>query len=328
MARIVSTKPLSAAQREKLARFGDVACPPEGRRFSQAELFSALHDAVGLITFGARVDETLLEQAPHLKVASTASVGYDHFDLAAMRRRRILGAHTPHVLDDTVADLGMALMLAVARRIVELDGYVRRGEWKKGDEEVLYGVDVHHRTLGIVGMGRIGRALAKRAKFGFSMNILYHARSRHDDVEQAFGARYATLSDLLQTSDFVVLLTPLTPETENLMNQDMFRLMKPSSIFINLSRGKTVDEDALVQALREGWIRGAGLDVYRQEPIPPHHPFLSLPNVVCVPHIGSATQATRTAMLDLAIDNLIAVLEGRPKDAYIVPELKDLAGEG
>ncbi|MDI9260588.1 2-hydroxyacid dehydrogenase [Alicyclobacillus sendaiensis] len=328
MAKIVSTKPLSVAQREKLSRLGDVACPPEGRRFSQEELFSALHDAVGLITFGTRVDEALLEQAPSLKVASTASVGYDHFDLAAMRRRHVLGAHTPHVLDDTVADLGMALMLAVARRIVELDGYVRRGEWKKGDEEVLYGVDVHHRTLGIVGMGRIGRALAKRAKFGFSMNILYHARSRHDDVEQAFGARYAALPELLQDADFVVLLTPLTPDTENLMNEDRFRLMKRSAIFINLSRGKTVDEDALVHALREGWIRGAGLDVYRQEPVPPNHPLLSLPNVVCVPHIGSATRATRTAMLDLAIDNLVAVLEGRPKDAYIVPELKDLVEEG
>ncbi|WP_206832242.1 2-hydroxyacid dehydrogenase [Alicyclobacillus fructus] len=328
MATIVSTKPLSEAQKGKLARFGEIACPPEGERFSQAELFSALHDAVGLITFGTRVDETLLEQAPQLKVASTASVGYDHFDLAAMRRRRILGTHTPHVLDDTVADLGMALMLAVARRIVELDGYVRKGAWKKGDEEVLYGVDVHHRTLGIVGMGRIGRALAKRAKFGFSMNILYHARSRHDDVEQAFGARYADLPELLQNADFVVLLTPLTPETENLMNRDRFRLMKPGSIFINLSRGKTVDEDALVQALREGWIRGAGLDVYRQEPIPADHPLLSLSNVVCVPHIGSATQATRTAMLDLAIDNLIAALEGRPKDAYIVPELRDLVEEG
>ncbi|MBF8378894.1 D-glycerate dehydrogenase [Alicyclobacillus mali] len=328
MARIVSTKPLSMAQREKLARFGDVACPPEDRRFSQAELFAALQDAVGLITFGTRVDETLLEQAPSLKVASTASVGYDHFDLAAMRRRHILGAHTPHVLDDTVADLGMALMLAVARRIVELDGYVRGGEWKKGDEEALYGVDVHHRTLGIVGMGRIGRALAKRAKFGFSMNILYHARSRHDDVEQAFGARYADLPDLLHESDFVVLLTPLTPDTENLMNEERFRRMKPSAIFINLSRGKTVDEDALVQALREGWIRGAGLDVYRQEPVPSDHPLLSLSNVVCVPHIGSATQATRTAMLDLAIDNLIAVLDGRTKDAYIVPELRDLAQEG
>jgi gluconate 2-dehydrogenase len=255
-------------------------------------------------------------------------VGYDHFDLSAMRRHRVLGTHTPGVLDDTVADLAMALMLATARRIVELDGWVRGGRWANASGEELFGVDVHHRTLGIIGMGRIGAAVAKRAHFGFDMRVLYHSRTRHVTLEQSVPATYAALADLLAEADFVVLLTPLTPQTIGLMNAARFAQMKASAIFINLSRGKTVDEAALYEALATGQIRGAGLDVFATEPTPVDNPLLTLPNVVVVPHIGSATQVTRDGMEALAVSNLLAVLAERFDKASIVPELQDLVPPG
>lgn len=290
-------------------------------------LLEEMAKADALITGGLRIDETLLSQAKALRVVSTTSVGYDHFDIAAMRRHGVVGTHTPGVLDDTVADLAMALVLATARRIVELDGWVRQGRWTKGFDESLFGVDVHHRTMGILGMGRIGEAVARRAHYGFGMNVLYHSRSRHPHAEASVHAVYASFDELLRQSDFVVLLTPLTPATIGLMNRDAFAKMKPSAIFINVSRGKTVVEEDLFQALQSGQIRAAGLDVFVTEPTPTDNPLLSLPNVVASPHIGSATQATRDDMDRLAVDNLIAVLEGRFEDARIVPELQDLVKE-
>lgn len=325
--RILSTKPLRAAEKARLAAAGDVVCWEGEGLLPKSFLFDAIADVDALLTSGTRVDETLLASAPRLRVVSTSSVGYDHFDIPAMRKHRVLGTHTPGVLDETVADLAFALVLAAARRVVELDNYVRQGHWQRGDDEALYGVDVHHRTLGIVGMGRIGHAVARRARLGFGMNVLYHSRSRHEDVERELQAVYLDLPDLLAASDFVVLLTPLTKDTVGLMNREMFAKMQPSAIFINISRGKTVDESALYEALTSGRIRAAGLDVFEQEPIPQDHPLLKLQNVVALPHIGSATHATRDAMRQLAIDNLIAVIEGRMEDAKIVPELQDLAKE-
>jgi len=187
----------------------------------------------------------------------------------------------------------------------------------------LFGVDVHHATLGIIGMGRIGKAIAKRAKLGFDMNILYSSRTPKPELEEAFGAGYRSLDALLEQSDFVVLMTPLTPDTVNMMGAEQFRRMKPSAVFINASRGQTVDEAALVEALRSGTIRAAGLDVFREEPIPPDHPLLKLPNAVLVPHIGSATAQTRFNMAMLAAQNLVAAMRGdRPPN--LIPELKDL----
>ncbi|SDC50880.1 gluconate 2-dehydrogenase [Paenibacillus sp. UNCCL117] len=294
---------------------------------SREKLLSELGDAEGLLMpGGALINRELLERAPKLRAVSSISVGYNHFDLDAMKERRVIGTHTPYVLDDTVADLVLALMLSAARRIPELDTYVKRGQWQKGQglpEDAHFGVDVHHRTVGIIGMGRIGEAIAKRAVHGFGMKLHYYNRSRKPEAEQQYGAVYSTLEEVLSVSDFVVLMTPLTPETEHMIRKEHFALMKRSAIFINASRGQTVDEAALVEALQNGVIRGAGLDVFDPEPPRADHPFFTMPNVVTLPHIGSATHATRFDMAMLGARNLVAVLTGEG-EAHVVPELKHL----
>jgi glyoxylate/hydroxypyruvate/2-ketogluconate reductase len=287
------------------------------------QFIAELQTVEGLLTAGGRIDAELLNHAPNLKVVSNISVGYNNLDLVAMRARRVMGTNTPAVLDETVADLVMGLVLATARRIPELDRYVKEGNWKKGNDAELFGLDVHHATMGIVGMGRIGEAVATRAKLGFHMNVLYHNRTRKESVEQSLGVRYVPLNELLQESDFVVLMLPLTPETTKLMGADEFARMKETAIFINASRGQTVDEEALIIALQTGKIRGAGLDVFLQEPTDPDNPLLKMPNVVTVPHIGSATTKTRFDMAMLAAQNLVkAVLGEEPPN--LVEELKGI----
>lgn len=288
---------------------------------TRGELRQRLAKAEGFLTSGRRIDEDLLEAAPNLKVVSTISVGYNHFDIDAMKRFGVIGTHTPYVLDDTVADLTFTLMLGTARRVAELDHYVREGQWKRGDGENLFGVDVHHGTLGIIGMGRIGEAVAKRARFGFDMKVQYYNRSRKQEAEQKYEAAYVGLNELLATSDFVVMLAPLTEDTKDMMGREQFALMKSSAIFINVSRGATVDEEALCEALANGTIRGAGLDVYKQEPVSADHPLLAFPNVLALPHIGSATTKTRIDMAKAAANNLIAALNGE-KPPYLVPEFR------
>lgn len=285
------------------------------------ELAGRLMQAEGYLTMGRRIDDALLESAPQLKAVSTVSVGYNHFDVDAMKRRGVVGTHTPEVLDETVADLVFALMLGTARRVAELDHYVRSGGWKRGDGESLFGVDVHHATLGIIGMGRIGEAVARRAALGFGMKVHYYNRSRKAEAEQKYGAEYKTMDDLLANSDFVVLMTPLTAATKGLMGAREFGLMKRSAIFINASRGATVDEPALVEALRSGTIRAAGLDVFDKEPLPADHALTTLPNALLLPHIGSATAKTRDEMAMLAARNLVAVLRGETPP-HLVPEFK------
>jgi len=293
-------------------------------RQGRERFFAAIADAEGLLTAGTPINDELLDHAPRLRIVSNISVGYDNFDVEAMKRRGVMGTHTPGVLDDTVADLAMALILAAARRIAELDRFVRRGGWVKGIDRELYGVDVHHATLGIIGMGRIGEAVAKRARLGFDMDVLYHNRSRKPEAEARYGAVCVPLDELLARSDFVVVLTPLTPETTKMIGREQFALMKPTAIFVNVSRGPVVDEAALVEALRNGTIRGAALDVFEREPVDPDNPLLTLDNVVLAPHIGSATARTRTAMAMLAARNLVAGLKGETPP-NLVPELKDLA---
>lgn len=288
----------------------------------QAELLKVIKEADGLLTSGVRrIDQAFLDQAPRLKVVSNIAVGYNNFDLDEMKARHVLGTHTPYVLDDTVADLVFGLILASARRIPELDRFVKTGQWKQGMDEIFFGLDVHHKTLGIIGMGRIGKAIAQRAVKGFDMKLLYHNRSRNEDVEQSFGAQYCSLDFLLQESDFVVLMTPLTPETRDLMGAREFGLMKPTSFFINASRGQTVDEQALIEALEQGKIRGAGLDVLRKEPVDPQNPLLQFPNVITIPHIGSSTGQVRDAMAMRAAQNLVQALKGEGQ-IDIVPELR------
>jgi gluconate 2-dehydrogenase len=230
--------------------------------------------------------------------------------MSELSKRNIIATNTPDVLNDTVADTIFGLLLATARRMPELDQFVKNGEWKETLKEDHFGVDVHHKTLGIIGMGGVGSAIAKRAHFGFDMDILYHGRSRKEEEEQTYNATYCSLEELLQKSDFVCLMTPLTPQTEGLMGKREFELMKQSAIFINGSRGKTVDEEALINALRAEEILGAGLDVFAQEPVSPANPLLSMKNVVTLPHIGSATAETRLKMAMLGAENLVAGLKG------------------
>ena len=279
---------------------------------TRQDILQEVGEIEGLLTAGLRINDELLDHAPHLKIVSNMSVGYNNFDLKAMKKRNIIGTHTPNVLNDTVADLTFGLMLATARRIAEWDTYLKNGKWERTkSDEPFFGLDVHHKTLGIIGMGRIGEVIAKRARFGFDMSVQYYNRNQKVDVEQKMGITYSDLDTLLATSDFIVLLTPLTNETYQLIGAREFKLMKETAIFVNVSRGKTVDEQALIQALQNEEIYGAGLDVFEQEPIQKDNPLLGMPNVVTVPHIGSATAQTRDAMAMRAAENLVAGLTGR-----------------
>ncbi|CAG5086359.1 YvcT [Thermobacillus xylanilyticus] len=284
------------------------------------QLREAAAEAEGIIVTGTPVDAGLLEALPRLRAVSNLSVGYNNLDLEAMRRRGIIGMHTPHVTDDSVADLTFALMLAAARRVTEMDRFVRSGKWMPGPDRDRFGLDVHHAMLGIIGMGRIGEAVARRARFGFEMDVLYCNRSRKVEAERKLGVVYSPLEELLQSSDFVVMLAPLTRETRRMMGERQFSLMKKTAVFVNVSRGETVDEAALVRALRSGTIRAAGLDVYEKEPIAPDHPLLALDNVVALPHLGSATARTRHAMAMMAVRNLTdALVHGNPR--HVIPDL-------
>ncbi|MTH45479.1 glyoxylate/hydroxypyruvate reductase GhrB [Intestinirhabdus alba] len=282
-----------------------------------AQIFAS---AVGLLGSGDAVDQALLEKMPRLRAASTISVGYDNVDVDALNARGVLLMHTPTVLTETVADTVIALMLSAARRVVEVAERVRAGEWTTSIGPDWFGCDVHHKTLGIVGMGRIGLAVAQRAHFGFNMPILYNARSRHPEAESRFNARYCELDALLQEADFVCLILPLTKETHRMFGTAQFATMKKSAIFVNAGRGPVVDEAALIAALQRGEIQAAGLDVFDQEPLPVDSPLLSLPNVVAVPHIGSATHETRYNMAACAVDNLIDALRGKPEKNCVNPQ--------
>lgn len=283
-----------------------------------AEAFAS---AEGLLGSSEKVDAALLEKMPKLRATSTISVGYDNFDVDALNDRKILLMHTPTVLTETVADTMMALVLSTARRVVEVAERVKAGEWTKGIGPDWFGIDVHHKTLGIVGMGRIGLALAQRAHFGFGMPILYNARRHHTEAEERFGARYCELDTLLEEADFVCLVLPLTDETHHMIGADQFARMKSSAIFINAGRGPVVDEKALIAALKNGDIHAAGLDVFEQEPLPADSELLSLPNVVALPHIGSATHETRYNMAACAVDNLIDALNGKVEKNCVNPQI-------
>ncbi|AWM95178.1 bifunctional glyoxylate/hydroxypyruvate reductase B [Pseudomonas sp. 31-12] len=280
-----------------------------------AQLRDALPRAHGLLGASLKLDAELLDLAPNLEAIASVSVGVDNYDIDYLTERRILLSNTPDVLTETTADTGFALILATARRVVELANMVRAGQWNRNIGPVHFGTDVHGKTLGIIGMGRIGEALAQRGRFGFGMPVIYHSHSPKPAVEQRFDAQYRSLTELLQQADFICLTLPLTAETEGLIGAAEFALMRPESIFINISRGKVVDEAALIEALRTGQIRAAGLDVFEREPLNVDSPLLTLNNVVATPHMGSATHETREAMAQCAVDNLLMALAGeRPKN--------------
>lgn len=289
-------------------------------RISKNEILKKIQDKDGVMLSGISIDEEFLDNGPRIRVVSNVSVGYNNYNIELMKSRNIVGTHTPGVLDNSVADLIFALVLASARRIAELDRYVKDGKWKAEDNKNLFGIDVSNSTMGIIGLGRIGEAVAKRARLGFDMDVLYYNRSRKHDAEQSLGVKYCQFEELLKKSDFIVLMTPLTTETQHIINYKEFDLMKKKAIFINASRGQTVNERALIDALENKKILGAGLDVYEVEPVSHDNPLLKMSNVVTVPHIGSATEKTRDAMAMLAAKNLINGLLG--EGTYnIVPEL-------
>ncbi|MPW39792.1 D-glycerate dehydrogenase [Thermococcus sp. 101 C5] len=259
-----------------------------------------------------KVDEELLENAPRLRIIAQYAVGYDNIDIEGATKRGIYVTNTPGVLTDATADLAFALLLSVARRIVEADAFVRSGEWKKSEVGwhplMFLGYGLKGKTLGIVGFGRIGQAMAKRAR-GFGMRIIYYSRTRKPEAEKEIDAEYVDFETLLKESDFISLHVPLTKETYHLIGEKELKLMKPNAILINTSRGAVVDTNALIKALKEGWIAGAGLDVFEEEPYYNEELF-KLKNVVLAPHIGSATHEAREGMAELVAKNLIAFAKG------------------
>ena len=287
---------------------------------SRAELLARVADCEALVcVITERVDEELLAAAPKLRIVATVSVGYDHIDVAACTRRGIVVTNTPGVLDDTTADLAWALLMAVARRVVEGDAWVRSGTWNGWDLDQLVGGDVHGKTLGIIGFGRIGQRMARRA-LGFDMRVLYANRRRASaDAEKDLRAELAPMDRLLAGSDFVSLHVPLLPDTRHLINAASFSKMKRTAYLINTTRGPVVDEAALVEALKAGQIAGAGLDVYEHEP-KVHPGLLPLKNVVLTPHIGSASVETRTKMAVMAAENVAALFSGRRPPNALNPE--------
>jgi glyoxylate reductase len=266
------------------------------------------------------IDDSLLERAKHLKAVCNMAVGYDNIDVDAATRRGILVTNTPGVLTETTADLTFALLMAAARRIVESSDFVRNGNWKTWSPLLLTGQDVYGSTLGIIGLGRIGEALARRAK-GFNMKVLYHNRSRKPEAEQELGIKYAEKETLLRESDFVVIMTPYNAETHHLIGEKELSLMKKTGIIINTARGGIVNERALYEALKKGAIWAAGLDVFEEEPTRLDHALLTLPNVVTLPHIGSASIKTRTRMAEIAAENLLQALSGETPSNLVNTEL-------
>jgi lactate dehydrogenase-like 2-hydroxyacid dehydrogenase len=287
---------------------------PDAQPPARDALLQRVRGKSGVLTLLTdRVDDEFLEAAgPQLKVVSNFAVGYDNVDVRACARRNVAVGNTPGVLTETTADLAFALLMAVARRVPEARDYVRDDQWRTWGPMLLLGKDIHGSTLGIVGFGRIGREMARRA-VGFGMRVLYHSRHRAEpEAEKEFGATYTTLEELLAESDFVSLHTTLSEETRHLIDAGALASMKPGAILVNTSRGPVVEQDALAEALRSGHLFGAGLDVTDPEPLRADHPLVSLPNCLIVPHIASASERTRDRMAEKAARNLIAGVRGEP----------------
>lgn len=305
--RIVITRRVFPEVLERLASF-DVLDNQADADFSAAQWHERVRDAHALIASATdRIDAPLIEAAQRLRVVANIAVGYNNVDVTACSQRGIVVTNTPDVLTDTTADLGFALLLATARRVTEAEAWLRAGQWRRWELDQMLGLDVHHTTLGIVGMGRIGGAIARRAA-GFSMRILYHNRSR---VVEEYGARWVDKATLLRESDHVLLVLPYSAQSHHFIGTAELAQMKPTATLVNLARGGIVDDLALAHALKAGAIAAAGLDVYENEPRV-HPELLACKNVVLLPHIGSASRAARMAMANLAVDNCLAVLAGRP----------------
>lgn len=314
MSKVVVFRELPEDQLARIAAVHDVVLA--NPRAGQKDAFeAALPQAEGLIGSSYPITPALLDAAPRLQVISTVSVGVDNYPVAALRERGILLCHTPGVLTETTADTVFSLVMATSRRLVELANLVREGQWVRNIGEDLFGSDVHHKTLGILGFGRIGQAVARRAALGFSMRVKYHSRRPVEVPDLAGHAEHTPFEELLATCDIVVATLPLTEKTRELMGAREFARMKPGAIFINGGRGGCVQEPALLAALDSGHLRAAGLDVFATEPLPLDSPLRRHPKVTALPHIGSATHETRHAMARLATTNLLQALAGQRPDA-------------
>lgn len=318
MGKILVTRKIPEQFIEQLEQLGDVHMwDDEFEPMPRAQFLTELEDADAcFITLSEKIDKESIEHAKNFKIIANMAVGYDNIDVALANQNGIVITNTPNVLTETTAELGFTLMLTVARRIIEAQQYVQNGQWKSWGPYLLSGKDVHGSTVGIYGMGDIGRSFARRLQ-GFNTTILYHNRSRHEDAERQLNAQYVSFEELLEQSDFVICTAPLTPETANKFDEKAFSKMKNDAIFINIGRGAIVDEEALVNALNNNEIGGCGLDVLREEPIRLDHPLLKMQNVVILPHIGSASVVTRDRMIQLCVDNIEAVLQGKAPETPV-----------
>ncbi|WP_434778651.1 NAD(P)-dependent oxidoreductase [Neisseria sp. Ec49-e6-T10] len=286
-----------------------------------AQLKTVLPKIVGAIGFGVVMTDNLLAQMPKLKAIATISAGFDHFNLTQLNQRQIRLMNTPDAVTNSTADMIFSLVLATARQVAQMDQFVRNKQWVKSIGVAQMGVDVYQKNIGIIGMGRIGRAVAKRAHLGFDMNVLYYSSHQHSDVETLYQADYCSLDTLLSASDFVCVTLPLNTQTEKLINAERLAKMKSSAILINGGRGKVVDQEALITALKTKAIRAAGLDVYEEEPLPLDSALLTLDNVTLLPHIGGATKQTLYNMSKSAVENLIEAVCSTPKINWVNPEV-------
>jgi len=302
-------RPLFEAVLESLRQHFEVTDNQADVLFTPDELAHKLQGQAGAITTGTeRIDAALLAACPQLKVVANMAVGFNNFDVPAMTAAGVQATNTPDVLTETTADFGFALLMATARRLTESEHFLRAGKWTKWRYDMFAGAEVHGSTLGIMGMGRIGQGIARRAAHGFGMQVIYHNRSRlSSDLEAQCKARYVSKPELLQTADHVMLVVPYSPESHHTIGAPELAQMKPTATLVNIARGGIVDDVALAQALKDRRIAGAGLDVFEGEP-QVHPELLKLENVVLTPHIASATVKTRMAMAQLAADNLIAYL--------------------
>jgi glyoxylate reductase len=318
--KVFVTRPLPAPALELLSSACEVRSHPEDAAIPVSQLADECRQVEGLLVNSAQVNEDVLLAAPSLRAISNCGVGYDNIDVEACNRRRIPITNTAGSLEETTADLAFTLLLAAARRAIEADRYVREGRWDRWQWGLLHGLDVHHKTLGLLGFGGIGQPMARRGR-GFSMRVLYHARHRAaESIERELHAEYADLNTLLRESDFISLHVPLTPETRHIIGSKTLSLMKNTAILINTARGPVVDEKALVEALKIKTIAGAGLDVFEEEP-KVNTALSGLDNVVLAPHIGSATGETRLRMATLAVKNLLAMLAGERPPNVVNPQI-------
>ena len=320
--RVYVTRRMAQEALDKIARVTEMEVWPEELPPPYDVLLEKVRDVDGLLPLLTdRIDANLMDAAPRLKVISNMAVGYDNIDVPEATKRGIVVGNTPGVLTETTADMAFALLMAAARRVAEADAFTRKGRWKTWGPMVMLGQDIHRATLGIVGLGRIGTEIAKRAK-GFNMKVLYYDEIRRSqEEEKQLGVEYVSeLSTLLSKSDFVSIHVPLGPQTHHLIGTAEFALMKPTAILINTSRGPVVDQEALYEALKSHQIFAAAIDVTEVEPIPMDSPLLTLDNIIITPHIASGSVATRTKMANMAAENLIAGVQGEIPPNCVNPE--------